>query len=217
MIKCPNCGNLTKEQIELYNQNLRKQNFTHIPILPTCKFCHSVVEISHKCLRGNVIVLTGTCGSGKSTVAEILVQKGFLAIDGDCAIQSAKFKRNGESVDYREALNEISYEIDVLSMFSQNLVLAVVVHPDDVQKYKEMLKTKNLKYKFILLKPSFQAALARCQTRTCHKSITPEYWINYFYDLLQYDDEVEIVDNTNMTAEETAEYIIRLIESENYI
>jgi hypothetical protein len=78
-----------------------------------------------------------------------------------------------------------------------------------------MLKTKNLKYKFILLKPSFQAALARCQTRTCHKSITPEYWINYFYDLLQYDDEVEIVDNTNMTAEETAEYIIRLIESEN--
>ena len=211
MLVCPNCGKLSKDQIELYNSNLRKQNFAHTPILPTCKLCHSVVQIFHKCHGGQVIVLTGTCGSGKSTVAEILAQKGFLAIDGDCAIQSARFKRNGESVDYREVLDEIAYEIDVLSLFSQNLVLAVVLHPDDLQKYKEMLRTKNLQYKFILLKPSFQAALERCQTRTCHKSVTPEYWINYFYDLLQYDDEVKIVDNTNMNAEETAEYILKLI------
>lgn len=209
MITCPNCGKLTKEQIELYNQNLRKQNFSHSPILPICKCCQSVVRISHKCHSGKILVLTGTCGSGKSTVAEILAQKGFSAIDGDCAIQAARFKRNGESVDYREALDEIAYEIDVLSMYSQNLVLAAVVHPDDMKKYKEILEARNLQYKFILLKPSFQAAMVRCQTRTCHKSVTPEYWINYFYDLLQYDDEVKIVDNTNMTAEETAEYIMQ--------
>ena len=132
-----------------------------------------------------------------------------MAIDGDCAMQSAKHKRNGEKVDYREALDEIACEIDVLSMYSQNLVLAAVVHPDDLEKYKEIFKTRNLKYKIILLKPNYQAVVERCQTRTCHKTVTPEYWINYFYELLQYSDDVEMVDNTNMTAEETAEYIIQ--------
>jgi len=54
--------------------------------------------------------------------------------------------------------------------------------------------------------------LQRCQERTCHKNVTPEYWINYFYKLLNFEDEVKVVDNTDMTAEETAAFIMQ-----NYI
>ena len=52
------------------------------------------------------------------------------------------------------------------------------------------------------------APLQRCQTRTCHKSITPEYWIDYFYRLLEYEDGVIPVDSTDMTPQQTAEYIL---------
>ena len=45
MITCPNCGRLTKEQIYIYNTELRKQNFGHTPILPTCKICNAEVAI----------------------------------------------------------------------------------------------------------------------------------------------------------------------------
>ena len=59
-----------------------------------------------------------------------------------------------------------------------------------------------------MLKPNYKTVLQRCQTRTCHENVTPEYWIDYFYKLLEYNDEVDVIDTTEMTADETAEYII---------
>jgi len=209
MILCPNCGTRMKEQICIYNDKLKKQNFGHTPILPTCNECNSIVDISHLCVGGNIIVLTGTCGSGKSTIAELMEREGFMAIDGDCAIQSAKYKRNGEKVDYRELIDEIANEIDIVSLYSKNIVLASVIHPEDIDKYKNMFEARNLKYKFILLKPSYETVLQRCQTRTCHKSVTPEYWIDYFYNLLVFNDEVEVIDSSDMTIDETVEYIVK--------
>ena len=86
MIVCPNCGAIRKDDVRIYNDNLRKQNLSISPILPTCKLCDAEVVINHKCDGENVIVVNGTSGSGKSTIAEILLKKGFFAIDGDCAI-----------------------------------------------------------------------------------------------------------------------------------
>ena len=40
--------------------------------------------------------------------------------------------------------------------------------------------------------------------------ITPEQWIKHFYDVLEFDDRFDIVDNTNMTPRETAEYIEKI-------
>lgn len=208
MIICPNCGEIKREQINIYNHGLRKQNFGHTPILPTCKMCGEIVGISHFCQGGNIIVLNGTCGSGKSTIAEIMMQKGFLAIDGDCALQSAKYKMGGKKIDYREIAAEVADEIDLLSLYSDNIVLAAVIHPDDIEQYKKIFEKRNLTYRFILLKPGYEVTLRRCQERTCHNSVTPEYWIDYFYKLLNFDEEVEIIDNSDMTAEETVEYIL---------
>jgi len=212
MIVCPNCGRLAKEQIHIYSTELRKQSFGHTPILPTCKICNAEVKSSHVCNGGNIVVLNGTCGSGKSTVAEVMAQRGFMAIDGDCALQSARYKRNGEKIDYRDVVEEIADEIDLLSMYSENIVLATIIHPEDIDQYKKMLQDRNLNYRFVLLKPRYEVLLQRCQERTCHKNVTPEYWINYFYKLLNFEDEVKVVDNTDMTAEETAAFIMQ-----NYI
>ena len=209
MISCPNCGTLSKEQVCVYSERLRKQNFGHTPILPTCGICGAEIEISHICTGGDILVVNGPCGSGKSTVAELMVQRGFLAIDGDCALQSARYRRNGEKVDYRGLVEEIADEIDLLSLYSSKMVLAAVIHPDDIEQYKKIFAERNMTYRFILLKPEYGVVLQRCQTRTCHEKVTPEYWIEFFYKLLNFDDGVEVIDNTNMTAAETVEYILQ--------
>lgn len=208
MIWCPNCGEIVKEQVELYDISLRRQNFAHTPIYPTCRRCHAPVQLSHHCNGGEVIVLTGTCGSGKSTVAELLARQGFGAIDGDCALQAAKHRQGGAKLDYRQITDEIAWELDWLSLYTDKFVLATVIHPEDLLQYKVLLEARRLRYRFYLLRPDYAAALQRCQTRTCHKSVTPEYWIDYFYRLLDYDAAVNMVDNTSLTAEETAAYIL---------
>lgn len=211
MITCPKCGKLAKENVQIYNDNLRKQNITISPVIPVCRLCGAEVTVSNTCSTGEIIVINGTCGSGKSTVAEILQDKGYLAIDGDCVIQSVRHKKGIKQYQWDELINEIAYEIDILSLFGESFVLSHMILPGDLEKFIEIFKARNLRYKFILLKPEYQTAVARCQTRTCHTSITPEEWIKHFYDLLVYDnDNVDIVDNTNMTAYETAEAILTL-------
>ena len=87
--------------------------------------------------------------------------------------------------------------------------MATIIVPEDLERYRNIFKERNLKYKFILLKPNYKTVVERCQSRTCHSNVTPEYWIDYFYNLLKFDEQVEVIDNTNMTAEETAECILK--------
>jgi gluconate kinase len=178
------------------------------PVLPACVHCGKEVEITHKCNGGNIIVLNGTCGSGKSTIAEILLKRGFLAIDGDCVIQVVKHKKRATQWDFHEIAAEIAVEIDILSMFGDDFVLSTVILPEDLDKYMEIFRSRNLKYRLLLLKPEYQTAVVRCQSRTCHSTVTAEYWIRHFYEKLIFDDRVILVDNTNLTPEETAAYVL---------
>jgi hypothetical protein len=209
MITCPNCGELVINDITIYSESLRKQDFSMLPILPACGRCGEEVDITHRCNGGNIIVLNGTCGSGKSTIAEILAGKGFLVIDGDCVIQVIKHKKGTTQVDLSEMADEIASEIDILSMLGDNFVLSTVILPEDLDKYIGIFQARNLKYRLFLLKPDYQTAFDRCQTRTCHASVTPEYWIKYFYEMLNFDGRVIVVDNTKLTPEETAAYVLR--------
>lgn len=215
MIKCPNCGEITKDNVKIYDDSLRKQNIGISPILPTCKLCGFEVVISHICDGGNLIVLNGTCGSGKTTIAEVFIDKGWLAIDGDCAIQSLRHKKGTKQYEWKELINEIACEIDILSLFCKNIVLSHIILPEDYKKFIELFKSRNIKYNLILLKPEYQTAVERCRLRTCHTTITPEKWIKHFYDILVFDDRFDIVDNSDMSAQDTAETILNYIEDRN--
>ena len=209
MVTCQNCGELSKDDIQIYSESLRKQNFNISPVFPVCKRCGVEVNASHKCSGGNIIVLNGTSGSGKSTIAELLTDKSFLAIDGDCVIQAVRYKTGRKQYEWNELIDEIACEIDILSMIGKSIVLSHVVLPDDLDKYIDIFKSRSMKYSFFLLKPDYQTAVERCRSRTCHGNITPEYWIKHFHERLVFDDRVVIVDNTNMTAEETVKIILK--------
>jgi len=208
VITCPTCGELTKDDLCLYRASLRRQTFAMLPILPTCQRCGADVTVTHTCTGGSILVLNGTCGSGKSTIAEILASQGYLAIDGDCVIQVVKHKMGSKQVALADLVPEVACEIDLLSLYGERFVLSHVITPAEMAAYVTLFRERNLAYRFVLLKPDYATAVARCQSRTCHTSVTPEYWIRHFYDLLAFDGGAEVVDSTHMTPEETAEYIL---------
>lgn len=216
-ILCPVCCEISKNDMELYNSDLRKQNIDISPIYPTCKKCKSTLIVNAKCHEGEIIILNGTCGSGKTTIAEELMKKhGYYAIDGDCVIQSVKHKIGTQAPDWRlkvefnsdEILSEIAAEIDYVSLFSSRIVLSHVILPQDIDRYIRIFTERNLEYRFYLLRPAYEEAVARCQIRTCHKSITPEYYVKYFYDKLVFSEGIIVVDNTSLSIDETIQRIL---------
>jgi len=211
MLTCPTCGEVPKDDIRLYHDGLKKQNIGISPVLPTCARCGAEAAVTHRCTSGSLVILNGTCGSGKTSVAECLQSDGYLAIDGDCAIQALRHKKATKAYEWHELIDEIAAEIDILTFFNSNIVLSHVVLRGDVPSYLSMLASRGLRYKHVLLKPDYQTAVARCQTRRCHAEPTPEVWIKHFYDLLVFDEaQVHLIDNTRQTVAETAAAISAL-------
>lgn len=216
-ILCPVCGEIDKGDITLYDTELRRLNLDISPIHPTCNHCKSTVSINKKCCGGEIIVLNGTCGSGKSTIAiELMKHYGYCTIDGDCVNQSVKHKIENQDPDFKskvqfnsdETLAEIASEIDYTSLYSKKLVLSQVILPQDIDRYIKIFTERKLEYYFFLLRPTYEEAVARCQNRTCHKTITPESYVRHYYDKLVFDKGVTVIDNTKLTVDETIQTIL---------
>lgn len=216
---CPKCGVISKADIKLYNEALRKQSFKISPILPCCLNCGSEIIVKNNELakkENKLILLTGTCASGKSSTAEILMEKyNYGAIDTDCVMQVVKYKLNIQKIEHNtpEMYEEICNEIDILTMLDKDIVLSSVITTEDIDVYRRIFKARNINYKIFLLQPDYNTAVERSKKRTCHKSITPEVWVKYFYDKSkelenQKSDDLIIFDNTNYSVEESAEFII---------
>ncbi|MDD3972164.1 MAG: hypothetical protein PHC31_09660 [Clostridia bacterium] len=218
---CPQCGFIPEEKMVLYNKSFKFQNFTTYPILPTCLTCGSEI-IFHSRQAYNtdkrIIVLTGTCGSGKTSTGEMLMSKyGFYLIDGDCVTYLIKNKLGIKKIELNgvEELQEISNEIDILLSLNKDIVLSQVIPPNDIQKYQKLFESKNLKYKIFVLHPSCSTSILRTQTRTCFNGVIDEKYVKYFYDELDIlrqhkNDNIIIFDNSNYSVEESADKIIQM-------
>lgn len=221
---CPKCGVIPQEKIVIYNENLKKQRISVLPILPTCQFCGSEIIFNKSQLSGKrhrIIALTGTCASGKTSIAEILMKKyGFYAIDGDSAMNIVKHKLGITKFDYNgtEMFNEITHQIDTLLLLEKDIVISHVVLPGDIPKFRDLFQSRGLIYQFFLLHPNYESALSRSMTRTCFNGITPEEWVRYFYDELsvlkqQKISDVTVFDNSDCSIEESAKEIVNIIDN----
>ena len=211
-ITCPKCGDIPLNNVTIYNKTLRKQTFDLSPILPTCNICSAEVDVVGCTQDVKILLLNGTCGAGKSSTAEELVKShGYLAIDADCVRQVQKHKQGADYVwenNSPEMVAEIGIAIDALSAIGDKIVISTVIEPRDLQKYKHLFESKGVDYRMILLKPPYEVAVKRTQTRTCFGSVTPEEWVRHFYDRLVFDD-VEIFDNSDLTVEQSTAAILK--------
>ncbi|MBP7402794.1 MAG: hypothetical protein KBA30_09275 [Clostridia bacterium] len=213
VLTCPECGPLGREDVSVRCERLRRQNLQILPVFPTCRSCGSEVAVRHACTGGSLIVLNGTCGSGKSSVAEELAARhGYLAMDGDGVLQSARNRPGNETVslDSPVVLEEIGREIDLLSLYGDRFVLSHVILPEDADRYRTLFASRNLRCVWILLRPDIETALARCRTRTCHRHPTPEHWTRLFHDRLAPDAGWHVLDNGSATLQDTTDEILEI-------
>lgn len=141
---------------------------------------------------------------------------GFGVIDGDCVMQVVKHKLGAHKIEYNapQMYMEIENQIDILLGLKKDIVISNIVTTQDIQIYRKIFKQRALNYKIFLLQPKYASAIARTKTRTCHKSITPEEWVKYFYDELstfknQSNEDVIIFDNSDYSVEKAANKILQ--------
>jgi len=208
-----------------YHAGLKKPGFTLCPVLPTCVSCGAEVACHvdgarYEGRRG--VVLTGTCASGKTTVAEALVARhGFGAIDGDCVMDAVRHRHGLTRFGYNgpEMVAEIACEVDILLALGYDVVISHVILSADLDVYREILQARGVNYCMVLLRPDIDTALARSRERTCFGSVTPEKWVRYFHDDLAvlerqaYDgriaDDLIVLDNSERAAGDVVDEILR--------
>jgi len=213
---CNNCGLVN--DVQLYNSNLKKPGFKLGPILPVCNNCGETVILSKDIKKYNkrILILTGPCGSGKTSIAEYLYQnKEFNIVDLDSIIDLVQNKYKIKGVDYnsKEAINELVESINILLHYNNDIAVSYIIDPDKIEMYKNIFHNFGLSYKIIFLYSNYLTILKRTKTRTCFNSITPEKWVKHFYDkMIPLKDIVtenyEIIDNTNLSLEETVNAVL---------
>ena len=167
-----------------------------------------------------MMILTGTCASGKTTTAEVLMSRyGFVALDSDCVRRVIEHKTGLAKVEYNgpEMFEEILNTIDILLTLQKDIALSHVILPNELDQYHDMFEERELPYMMFVLQPNHETAVARSQTRTCWPNITPEKWVRYFHDEFSQSSEqlretVVMYDNSHLTAEESADEIVQIFE-----
>ena len=215
---CPKCGEITK--YILHNDSVEQHKRTSIkPILPTCMVCGAEISICHSPGHNPdtmLIVLTGTCASGKSTTAEVLIARhGFYGIDGNCVSDVIRHKYGITRFAFNgiEMLREIEHEIDILLSLKQNIVLSHIITPGDLPAYREMFRSRGLNYIVFVLQPRYPMAVMRSRERNVFQTITSEEWVKHFHDAMDDfmpEDDVVILDNSEFDAEICVEKILQL-------
>jgi len=212
---CPNCDELRIEQINLFDPNITEYRHNLKSIHPVCKNCYS--ELSYQWdgtqqEQGRVLLITGTCASGKSTIAQIAAQQyGFFLIDGDGVRQIVKLKMGLSESDWNADYfhNEILLMIDMLLSLGHDIAIAHVILPEIIPRYRDFLCKRGVNYFFSVLLPNHKILLQRNESRECWT--TEEKWIREFHHPfvgLKSNGDIFVHDNSNETPEETTELFI---------
>ena len=221
---CPECGEVSAYSLHPEKVPQRKKIGIK-PIFPVCAACDAELYLSSSPTPRpdtRLIVLTGTCASGKSTTAEALIARhGFYGIDGNCVMDVIAFRSGLKRIAFNgvEMLQEIALEIDILLALQQDIVLSHVVIPEDLPAYREMFRRRGLQYRIFVLQPRYSMAVSRSQARRNHPTLTAEEWVKHFHDAMGGfipEDDVVIVDNSDLSVEESAESILRTLSVPGY-
>ena len=109
-----------------------------------------------------VIILTGTCGSGKSTVASLIAHSGWLHISED-DLWKEKFGRHrgpfgsDEHREKRQQVHEEVFRIITMGLSNrQSIVIDATVHespPEAFQEYQSWFEAHGIAWSIRVLHP----------------------------------------------------------------
>lgn len=154
-----------------------------------------------------VLIVTGPCGSGKTTITNLIVKNNdFVRISGD-DIKNEFFPEIENITDYPEALEKVYTEIFQRTKKhyenGKNIVIDyVVLGQKRIEEYKNTF-SNSLKIRVLLSRK--EIIIRRDQLRECWTS--GEECVTTLYDsfdqLRDYVDAENYIDNSEETPEET--------------
>ncbi|NKB66715.1 MAG: hypothetical protein GKR89_06630 [Candidatus Latescibacteria bacterium] len=185
---CPQCGPLDRGGLTLYRPPLLNAHSKRLD--PHCTACGATAicrsqpvpaDAQTPAIQGAVLIITGTCSSGKSTISYLLAQQHqFIQIDGDWIWQQAK--EQDPKIQPDDIHGELALLAANLASLGQAIALAHVISPHHLPIYERLFDQRSIDYQIAVLMPQVETLLARNQDRRCWPKTTPEYWVMKFYD-----------------------------------
>lgn len=223
--RCPRCGVLAAETaasaLALYHAdglfNTHSKRFG--PWCPACggrvAFCEgdrpAPIPLSSS---ARVLLLSGTCASGKSAVSYLLSERyGLVQIDGDWVLDMLR-RELGRRVGFEETHEAMLAMAVGMVALGKSAVIAHIILPEALARYRARLTERGIIHRAVVLMPTMEALLERNRTRDCWPQPTPEYWVRKFVDDLRAgpeDVQALFYDNSNETAEQTAQRLWELL------
>jgi adenylate kinase family enzyme len=159
-----------------------------------------------------MLLISGTCASGKTTVGQILSQQyGFSHVDGDVVKQDLEAKRK-EKVAWNTIHGDI-IERSVALFDHSSVVITHVVLPKILPQYELACRERDIPLQIVILMPERKEIYKRNATRTCWSRPTPQKFIDEFHDAyLREKEQLEqyFFDSTGQTGEESAKEILKV-------
>jgi hypothetical protein len=156
--------------------------------------------------RGHVLVINGTCASGKSTISYLLSEHhGFIQVDGDWILHRTRQQNPKAHAD--EIHEDLARLAADLVDTGRSVALAHIIPPEHLGVYRLIFAELGIRYGIVILMPRVPVLLSRNETRKCWPKTTPEYWVMKFHDEFQAASEDlarHFHDNTDETELETA-------------
>lgn len=167
--------------------------------------------------KSKVIIITGPCGVGKTTITKLLGKQLKIAVEDGDKIKQTLFPTIDYITQYPEKLKMVKAAIFELSKdyFARNasvIIDYVIIGEDYIKQYQSAFK-ENLVFKVLL--PKKEVIHQRDLERACWtsgKELIDELHQKYL-NLVQIIGKENYLDNEKETPEETVQKIIQLIQN----
>ena len=173
-------------------------------------------------MNRRVLILTGTCGSGKSTVAQLLADEhGWMRISEDDHWRARYHKNRGElgSEEHRRKRLEIRREVVarvVGALEGRPVVIDAICHegiPDAWSDYRDLFDDVGIECMVRVLHPRLEVAVERDATRAGWRAGAAgveELWEKFTGRLFGSD---ALLDTSDDLPEQSAERVLRSLPS----
>ena len=217
---CTQCGSLKDNQLSLYRPGILNAHSRRLD--PHCVTCSTSAvfrrgpwqgERRSAGSKGKVLIINGTCSTGKSTISYLLSEHyGFVQIDGDWIWQKAREQH--PKIHSDELHEDLALLAESLVDLGKPVALAHIIPPEFLPVYQHILDSGGVGYRIVVLMPQMSTLLCRNESRKCWPKTTPEYWVRKFYEefaTATQDIQDCFYDNSDETEMETAMNLSRLI------